>query len=280
MSLLREATNSFLPKELATVDWRDIWERPLEDGTAFQWSIVVALANSLIQHGWHLSVPLLGLMKGNELMTLRNEIPVAHLAQAGHSAVSASNVDLESRFLQSVVPKIVFTKDGRNVSLFIEGCPYHMIATGQRYEIRPDILLLPGKLEEVKIEGQILQYKYLYSPELLLEGALRISSSRLLPVVHRQPAQDIPLPVIGVIECSVNKSARVATSQIDGYKATFGLIEEQGTVLVTGNEINADCGPMVQVNLATNDLKVLTTSLGLAGEYICTHLFEPDAARK
>ncbi len=277
MNLLKDSTRVLLPAEFASVDWHDIWERPLEDGTAFQWSIVAALVRNLIEHGWKHSIPLLDLPDGHKLMTLRNEIPVAHLAQAGHSATSGDDISLENRFLQSVIPKFTFTKGGRTFSLFIEGCPYHLIATGQRYEVRPDILLLPGGLEDIQLKGQIVTYKYRYSPDLLLKGALRVSSSRLLPIVERQPAQDIPLNILGVIECSVNKSVRVATAQIDGYRAVFDLPEDQGTVLVTGNEIKADFGPMTQVDLVTTDSAELVSSLSRAGEYIRTHLVEPDA---
>ena len=278
MNLLQESTQGLFPEEFFSVEWRDIWDRPLEDGTAFQWSIVAALINSLSEYGWKYSIPLFNIPNGNKLMTLRNEIPLAHLAQAGHSATNENNISLEDRFLQSIVPKITFTKGERTFSLFIEGCPYHLIATGQRYEIRPDILLLPGTLEDVQIQGQIIHYKYRYSPDLLLEGALRVSSSRLLPVIERHPAQDIPLNVLGVIECSVNKSGRVAASQIEGYKAVFDFLDEQGTVLVTGNEIKTDCGPMTQVNLTTTDSSELKFSLMQAGEYIRVHLVEPDAA--
>lgn len=278
MTPLQESAETLFPDEFASVDWRDIWERPLEDGTAFQWSIVAAVTRVLIEHGWTYSIPLLNLARGHELMTLRNEIPVAHLAQAGHSAGSDEDVTLESRFMQSLVPKLVFTKGDRVVSLFIEGCPYHVVATGQRYEVRPDILFLPGQLEDIKIQGQMIAYAYRYSPDLLLEGALRVGSSRLLPVVERKPSEDIPLSVLGVVECSVNKSVRVATAQIEGYKAVFGLSDDQGTVLVTGNQIKADCGPMVQVNLAASNSLELKASLLQAGEYIRSHLVEPDAA--
>lgn len=274
---LKDSALALLPPEFASINWRDIWERPLADGTAFQWSVVGALANALAKHGWSYSLPLLDVDRGQELMTLRNEIPLAHLSRAGHSATSWEETALEDRFLQSLIPKIVFEKEGKSVSLFIEGCPYHLIATGVRYEIRPDILLLPGRIESISYDpsDKVVRYKYRYSQELLLEGILRVGSSRLLPIVQRSPAEDIPLEVIGVIECSVNKSARVASAQIEGYKAVFNFEDEEGTVLVVGNEIKADCGPMAQVNLSTTDQQELETSLKQAGEYIRTHLLEP-----
>jgi hypothetical protein len=153
-----------------------------------------------------------------------------------------------------------------------------LIATGQRYEIRPDILLLEGYLDDIQIQGQIVHYKYRYSPDLLLEGALRVSNSRILPIVERRPAKDIPLAVLGVVECSVNKTGRVASAQIEGYRTAYGFLEDQSTVLVTGNEIGSDCGPMTQVNLATTDPSVLSSSLQQAGEYIRVHLVEPGVA--
>lgn len=273
--LLKQAALQLFPPEFASVDWRDIWERPLQDGTAFQWSIVAALTRRLMDTGWKYKIPLIDFEQQPVLMTLRNEIPIAHLAQAGHSATSDQSVALDDRFMASLIPKLTFTKDGKVLSLFIEGCPYHIIATGQRYEIRPDILLLPGQLTTINKQGQMVEYQYAYSNELQLEGVLRVSSSRLLPLVQKTPPQDIALSVLGVVECSVNKSARVASKQIDGYRAVFQFTGDEGTFLITGNEITADCGSMTHVDLTTTNLSGLVSSLLEAGEQIRLHLVEP-----
>src|SRR3989339_1587447 len=143
--ILSSASDILFPGYLDRFDWSDVWERPLASGTAFEWTMVAALAGSLHGAGWDVSFPVLSQPNGRSVFILRNEIPYQHGAQAGHSASTSHAIPLQDRFLQSMVPKMVFEKEKRVFSLFREGCPYHRIMFGKEYQDRPDIVLVPGR---------------------------------------------------------------------------------------------------------------------------------------
>src|SRR6266704_5965791 len=143
--LLAVVADRLIPGYLDLFDWGDIWEKPKTHGTAFEWTILAALAAQACRRGWGRQFPPLGLEGGSALFTLRNEIPRHHGAQPGHSAQLHHTQNLANRFLQAFTPKLLLEKDGRYLSVFREGCPYHYVMDGGEYKERPDILILPGR---------------------------------------------------------------------------------------------------------------------------------------
>ncbi len=272
-------TIELLPSEISNINWKNIWERPISDGTGFHWAVVAAISKELVEHGWTCEIPLLGFPEVKDLLVYRNEIPLTHLSQPGHSASSWDSVTLAQRFFQALIPKMTFGKDGYFFSLFVEGCPYHIIAKGKEYDIRPDIVLFPGRLEEINQEGSTLTYKYKYDDSLLLTGTLRIGNSKILPLIHKTPTDNLDLKAVSIIECSVNKKEAIALPQIMKYWENFTFSGNNGVVLVTGNKLGEECGPSIQVDLS-KDSQELLTSLKEAGKYIYSRLSLPAFVEK
>jgi hypothetical protein len=124
---LKLASEKLVPEYLEQIDWKDVWERPIEKGTAFEWFIFAAFIAQSRLRGWSCSFPGLKYPMGREMFVLRNEIPNHYGAQAGHSSALYQKFDLPDRFFYSILPKVIIEKDGKSYSLFREGCPYHKI---------------------------------------------------------------------------------------------------------------------------------------------------------
>lgn len=265
---LSEICENLFPEIYREINWRDLWERPLANGAGFQWTILFSAVNSFIQHGWSCDVPLFKLPNGRDFFLLRNEIPQQFGSQAGHSAAPLTDVPLKDIFVQSLIPKFVLSKNGINLSIFYEGCPYHRIMKGVEYAIRPDILFFPGSIIEIptlNVDSTELSYKYSYNDHLALEGTMRIGNFRILPVIKRAPAENIDLPVQGVVECTVNKSEAVALAQLVAYKNIFTPIKSETAILVSGNKSQLE--PSVFVDLEGTPAQIVA-SIKIAGDFI------------
>lgn len=262
-------TQEVLPQEIKNIDWFDTWKRPVSNGIGFQWAIFFSLFSSLRNHGWTYSVPLLNIEGWEHLYILRNEIPLQHGSQPGHSDTVWNLTPLQIRFVQSLIPKATFSKNGKDISVFFEGCPYHKIMLGQNYLDRPDILIFPGSLIEnyPRQEDSLIQYGYKYDNLIKLEGTLKICDSKLLPVLQRKPPSNQQLNVVGIVECSVNKSWNVIASQLKRYAELFSSVGENLFVFATGKEIKNYMNPQVTVPLISENDN-LKQDLKQAGEYI------------
>jgi hypothetical protein len=257
-----------LPNSLNSLNWGATWQQPLSQGVALEWGMVAAMVAEAIVRGWDLSFPALSTTEGNVLFTLRNQIPYHHGAQAGNAGAHFNRTPLKVRFLQSVIPKVVFEKDGKSFSLFREGCPYHMIMTGKTYEDRPDILLLPGRptptFPQIVEDGRGIEFSYDLSSELTISGHLRVRNADIIPCTRRTPEGGTEVPIIGIVECSTNKSALVADEQLHRYANTFANITPPPLFLVTGNELPTLSWSRSVVNLDGENLERLQTELCFA----------------
>ncbi|MBD2247051.1 hypothetical protein [Nostoc sp. FACHB-888] len=221
--------------------WKDIWTRPLEDGSAFEWTMLAALAAQAEIRGWKYSFPILNLPMGASLFPLRNEIPKHHGAQPGHSGTRQGH-NLKDRFLQAFIPKILLSKNDQYYSMFREGCSYHQVMANVDYQERPDILILPGHPQETfpKLTQQdtCLDFSFKLSEHTSISGQVRVLNSPVVRCRYRIPEEGLQLPIAGIMECSVNKSLSIANAQLEGYIRIFSTSSASPPVfLVTGNEI-------------------------------------------
>lgn len=235
-------TQKFIPEYYEQFDWNGIWNRKLESGTAFEWTVFSALINTIKEHGGAVIIPLLDYYNAGDFFILRNEIPLTHGAQAGNSATALSSKELKYRFLYSLVPKAIISYKGKEYSIFREGCPYHKIMCGQDYLERTDIMIMPGRPTSGypkfnSSENEVL-FSYDYTAQTV-SGVLRIRNSPLIPCRMRNPQENINLNPMGIIECSVNKTAEVATEQLMRYNALFSNdAYHPAFSLITGNNLS------------------------------------------
>jgi hypothetical protein len=220
--VLREATFSFLP-ELKSVEWGELWARPVTDGTALEWAMVAALGATAAKRGWTVELPVLRETDGRMLFPLRNEIPRHHGGQAGHAAAADHTIELGRRIVQAFIPKLIFRSEGRAFCLFREGCPYHLLMGDQDYLDRPDILLVEGEpMPPQPMDGSVC-FGFKVPNGILFNGAVRAVNAPAPVLIERMPQGGGRITASGLIECTIGKTASVADSQLTRYKELFGL---------------------------------------------------------
>lgn len=256
------------------IEWGDIWKRNLSTGSAFEWLCLFGIAHSLTNAGWRVYSPTLDL-GGNKLFCLRNEIPTSFGSQAGNSGMLQAKCSKADRFFFCLVPKFTAVKEGRSISLFREGCPYHKIMCKDKYHDRPDIVILDGSLNEgfPKLNSMESEVSYSYNfNDTTLEGILRIVNSDLVPIKKREPRSATVQP-LEIIECSVNKSKEIAVLQLEKYIDLFYLDQTNPSVhLITGNELSDLCFSRSVVNIESVDVDKILEEVLQAGNKIVAQL--------
>ena len=270
--ILGSVTQQLIPDIFDQVDWNGIWNRKLENGTAFEWSTFAALVKVAKDNNIEVTFPLIEKYNAGEFFILRNEIPLTHGAQAGNTSTTLSSKGLKERFLYSLVPKAIFKYGDKTVSVFREGCPYHKIMYGKNYLERTDIIFIPGTPTEGFPKYNSSETEVLFSynyPEQLITGNLRILNSAIIPCRSRSPRGGFSICPSGIIECSVNKTAEVATEQLQRYNALFSTSAENTKFsLITGNDLSFLEYDTHYVDLTTEDVSALLNDLIMAANGI------------
>lgn len=273
--LLLSVATRFIPDYSERFEWGDIWRRPLISGTAFEWTTLAAFAAVTQRRGWQYSFPMLGLESGRSLFPLRNELPRQHGAQAGHGAVEQHSQPLARRFLQAFTPKVVFEKGDEYYSVFREGCAYHEVMSRGVYDERPDILVLPGRPVPGfprLIQGDTyVEFAFDLTDGPTISGQLRVIDATKPYIRRCEPEAGMTLPITGIVECSVNKTAVVAENQLQTYARLFSYPTVPPMVLVTGNDLSSLQRPGVVVDLASNDVDIIERNFCDAASLILDH---------
>lgn len=261
---------------LHRINWGDLWSRPISEGSAFEWTVLAALAAQARQVGWEVAFPTLELEGGASLFPLRNEIPQHHGAQPGHSGVGQSDLPLKDRFIQALVPKVVLGKGEVYYSVFREGCPYHKIMAGKDYSDRPDILLLAGRptpgFPRLGRGGSEVDFSFDFPGGATVSGTLRVVNSRTIPCTKREPIGGIQVPAAGLVECSVNKTAHIAEAQLARYERLFSVPPYQTPqFLITGKKVIVSKWPCAVVDLSLVSREALEMELRAAADAVLAH---------
>lgn len=272
-SMLGAVASSLIEDFTRRFEWDEMWDRPISEGSAFEWTMTAALVAELEKEGWEYSFPILDAPDGRFLFPLRNEIPYQFGALAGHAGALQHELPLHERFFQAFVPKAVMRKNDAYISLFREGCPYHKIMTGKNYVDRPDILFLRGRpttgFPRFKDEAQHdLQFSFVLEGGLEISGDVTVMTSRTLPCGRREPAEGMNLEPVGIVECSVNKTWAIAGPQLDKYSELFGLTSPKEEIaLVTANKLTEGDWPHVFVCIESEYLEGIAEEFRSAADY-------------
>ncbi|MBE9156001.1 hypothetical protein IQ265_04015 [Nodosilinea sp. LEGE 06152] len=267
---LAEVASALVPNYLELFNWGDIWTRPLEEGSAFEWTALAAIVSQAEKNGWKYSFPILRYSWGRDFFTVRNQIPKQFGAQPGYSS-QLIDQNLKYRFLQSLVPKVELSKANLFYSLFREGCSYHEVMSNQDYNERPDIMFIPGRPKSdfpmLIRRDTCVDFQFCFNDGLEVFGKLRVLQSPIVRCIERHP-EGASVPVHGIVECSVNKSLAVATGQLEGYINLFSTpLTESSVFLVTGNELPECRWNKFSIPLYTADTLLIENSFrGFADE--------------
>jgi len=266
--LLRKIVQQIQPNLLSLFEWFDIWERPLDSGVGYEWAVFASLIDAAESQGWQVKYPILDYPQLTELFVFRNELPYQHGAQAGHSFVTRENLSLSDRFMASLLPKAILSKNGTNVSVFKEGSPYHKMMYKNNYLDRPDIVFvlgMPTKGYPRISKDSLIDFSYDLDKDKKIYGQLRAIDTNLRPIKSRYPVKGLIVPALGIIECSVNKKLDAVKAQTKRYVGLFKTGQEDPKILVvTGNKLNDITLHLLETKLdaPTSDLVASFLNIG------------------
>lgn len=248
-----------IPEPLNTVNFDPIWNSPFSEGTSFEWLVFLSLIIAAKKQGWEVNFPTIESHHENQFFFSRNEIPRHHTAKAGHS--SYNNLNIRDAFLSAFLPKAIIHKNGRYISIFREGFPYHFIFSSFRYKDRPDIIIVEGKPSNnypLINTNNTLGFKYEVQDKDC-SGEIRIRAlgdKDAIPFTKKPHNDFVNFPIIGLIECSVNKTLEHAKAQMNKYKKLFSK-QSFPTYLITCNHLNNVDIPYshINFNLSAPELK-------------------------
>jgi hypothetical protein len=253
---LSRVAEQLIPDYLRQFYWEDVWQRPIDTGTSFEWVTFAAILAVATRRGWEVSFPLLNEFAGTGWFVLRNEMPTHHNAQPGHASHAQHRHNLGDRFLQAFIPKAILQKDGRWISLFREGCPYHRLLARTGYKDRPDILFLNGRPTSgfPRLVDNEVHFSYNFSDDGIMSGIVQVINAINIRAEVEGIDQIQESQMIGVVECSVNKSISIAEPQIQRYIELFTpTTRALPVVLVTGNALATSICPNAVVDLSDNN---------------------------
>lgn len=238
---LLKVASQLAPGMTGNFEWADIWQRPIENGASYEWTMIAALIHEAEDNGYVSTFPLSKFAELKQLFPLRNEVPFQHAAQAGHS-LGVSAFSLAETFRASLLPKVTLQGGSKTFSIFTEGYPYHKLMSSKVYTERPDIVIVEGRVVDgmPALTGDDAFIDFEYDPVLLppVSGQLRTIKSSMIPMTKRNPTEGCELPVLTIIETSINKSYKHALNQISRYREIFSTREYAPNLfLVAGNSI-------------------------------------------
>lgn len=255
---LKSIANELAPQLFSSYYWGDIWERPIENGSSYEWTMIAALISQAVANGYTVSYPYGSKPYLQSLFTLRNEVPFQYAAQAGHS-LENQDVLLSEKFEASLLPKVIFHKEGKHYSVFTEGFPYHKLMSAKSYTERPDIVIVEGKTSDdfpsIVNEGTRINFAFDQESVGTVTGQLRILTSAVVPLTKREPVSGCEPTVLGVIETSVNKTYMKASTQLARYEEIFSNGQSIPKLyLVSGNNLKSSDLDSYFTDFASNDL--------------------------
>jgi hypothetical protein len=257
-----------LAPEFSTVAWGKTWEQPLSTGKALEWALTASLIHTLRERGWVVSFPILDEQRGPAQFCLRNELPLQHGNQPGNAGAHTGEIELVDRFSQAFLPKVICRKGDRSVSVFREGCPYHLLLANELYSERPDILFVEGEptpgFPTVDPALNKLDFSYAWRAEQV-SGSVRIVNAAKPPLMERDPPAGAALECVGMVESTIGKSTRTAVRQLTRYEALFrpaAAIERLPALVVSSRQIDlAGRWPVSLVDVEAHSDEALRASL-------------------
>lgn len=227
------------------------WNAPLSTGKLLELVSLLFVCQSFKSFGANIIIPDL-YRKKPTLFYLRNEMPLHHAAQAGHSASLVSEVELIDRFVAAFTPKVIINIGENSFYIMREGNPIHeleqAIKDGAEYDVRPDIGIYTGKIS-VSINENIVNVVSMNNVAEI-HFSLEAKNTSIIPLIQYNENGEHFITTNGIIECSVNKSTRHANSQIDKYMEIF---DNSSSVTVKALFINGGKGqsdyPTLNVNM-------------------------------
>jgi hypothetical protein len=198
------------------------WNAPLKTGKALEFITLISLLDKLKSLGCNVIIPEI-YQNNPHLYYLRNELPLHHNAQAGHSAQLTDDISLNDRFLTSCTPKAIISHDADTFYIMREGNPIHEFECALKsdfyYKERPDISIYSGSIDVLSKKNSMLVTSKNINSSACYD--LSIKNTNILPIQDVQQKGDFHVTTLGVIECSINKSSDAADSQISKYNDIF-----------------------------------------------------------
>lgn len=230
------------------------WQAPLSTGKLLELTSLLFICKAFSKVGATISIPVLYNDKP-ELFYLRNEMPLHHSAQAGHSANLYSDIELTDRFVAAFTPKVTIHIGDNCFYVMREGNPIHELEQALKHDIeykdRPDIGIYSGEIS-VTTNGKVVNVVS-KNGDTEAHFSLEAKNTSIIPLVDYNEEGEYSTTTNGIIECSVNKSTRSANTQIDKYIEIFenAVNISVSTLFVNGGK---DISKYPTINVDMDDL--------------------------
>lgn len=226
------------------------WQAPLSTGKLLELTSLLFICKTFRKLGATVSIPVLYNDKP-ELFYLRNEMPLHHSAQAGHSANLYSDIELTDRFVAAFTPKVTIHIGDRSFYVMREGNPIHELEQALKHDIeykdRPDIGIYSGEIS-VTINGKVVNVVS-KDGDNKAHFSLEVKNTSIIPLVDYNEEYEHSTTTAGIVECSVNKRANCANAQIDKYLEIFNT--SPSTLFINGGK---DTSRFSTINIDIDDL--------------------------
>jgi len=235
------------------------WLSPLSTGKALEMVTLIEILHQTQVLGGKYTIDQKYLLKP-ALFYLRNEIPVQHGAQAGHQATLENQYSLSDRFAAALTPKGNFEIKGSSFMIFREGNPLHVIWRAilgdDGYNERADLTIVKGTISVESFSDTIINVEHRDGKEFA-KFKLAVKNSALIPVLEYETSANYEVKVVGIIECSVNKTKAHVDSQLQRYLKLWGTGSSKLSFLfLNGGKASGAClTGNVEMTELENELK-------------------------
>nr|WP_181716964.1 hypothetical protein [Psychrobacter sp.] len=230
------------------------WNAPLSTGKLLELASLLFVCKSFKSLGATLEIPDLYSNKPH-LFYLRNEIPLQHSAQAGHSATLNFEVELVDRYIAAFTPKVIIKINNKFLYIMREGNPIHELEKAMKYETeykdRPDIGIYSG---EVYVSTDKKTINVISKNEITeAHFSLEARNTTVIPLISYHEKGEYHTTTNGIIECSTNKNTYQADSQLKKY---IGIFDNHSNTTVTALFVNGgeNKSNYLTLNVDMNDL--------------------------
>lgn len=228
------------------------WSSPLRAGKSIEMLGLALLYRGASDLGVACSVPAL-FRESPELFYLRNEIPLAFVGRVGNSE-ETDGIPIADRFLAATTPKIVLEDSGSDWGIFREGYATHalwnFLGRSRPYDDRPDFVIARGSFDS-KLEANVLTTSWSQGPAEMVVRLRAMNASRPQVVDYDWPSSVAP-GIVGIMECSSNKTRTHVDEQLIRYQGTFSVQDPNRLMFLTAGTQSASA-PSITAFVSNRD---------------------------
>lgn len=230
---MRTIANRFAPElsqwtELEVASSNSTWDGNLSNGKFVEYLTICMVMRFVADSEFNVRFDPL-LESNPDFFYLRNQLPLAHGARPGNSAIDA-DFPLSERYLASFVPKLTFDFGEKKFGVFREGFPgfelFAYLNDSDLTRYRSDLLILPGSFT-ARPKNETIHFTWSHR-DFSFNVVLRTVNSPSPQIIDYELVGDPPRAVV-LFECSVGKTKIQLERQTSDY-LNLSLVENKAAI--------------------------------------------------